>query len=299
MATNIYYDLDPLLSGHSPSQSNTHPQSFPPPGRQSLPSSRRYPPRQSSPSQSLHLPTMDKQNHHEGMVDFEALASLHKEDAALKARIRRLRLISRIISTVLSLAVLVPITMTVHKFLTTQNIYRPVPQPDGTTKTRTAWAKDTKAWPTYMYFLVAAISALLNFGILVGYFVGGVKKANEAALVATVFSWAVLAGNLVVWCVAAALYRTEKDKNGKSNDLWGWTCSAAAKLIQREFANEVDFNRSCNVQTISWYIGLAQVAAAGLTIVTYIFVFMRMGSKKKLEKKKRYSQMAGQYPTDY
>jgi hypothetical protein len=136
--------------------------------------------------------------------------------------------------------------MTLHKFLTTQNVYKTITDPHGNIVTRTAWAKDTKAWPTWMYFLVAAITVLLNLAILISYMFS-VEKANKAAVVASVFTWSVLFGNLVVWCVAASLYRTEKDKNGKSNDLWGWTCSPLAKAIQKDFG-EVDFDMFCTVQ---------------------------------------------------
>jgi len=137
--------------------------------------------------------------------------------------------------------------MTLHKFITTRDVFREVEKPDGTVIRRTAWAKDSKVWPTWMYFLIAGISLLLNFIIIFSYKFG-VAAANKAAIVSTAFTWVVMLGNLVVWCVAAGLYRTEKDKNGKSNDLWGWTCSAAARQIQKEFAKEVDFNRFCNVQ---------------------------------------------------
>lgn len=189
----------------------------------------------------------------------------------------------------------------------------------GTTTTRNAWAKDTKLWPTEVYFAIAGISVVLNFLIIVAYRFG-VDKANRAATVATVFSWATVLGNLVVWGVAAAMYRVEKDKGGKSNDLWGWTCSPAARAIQESFRDQVDFNRYCNVQvcflwatlvvvggvrwlvltgiqSVSWYIGLAQVGASMLTVVIYVYVLVRMSGKKNI--KKRYSQLAGQYPTNY
>jgi TRAP-type uncharacterized transport system fused permease subunit len=105
-----------------------------------------------------------------------------------------------------------------------------------------------------MYFLVAGIAVLLNLVILVSYLLGGVKHANRAAIISSVFTWVVMVGNLVVWIVAASLYRTEKDKNGKSDDLWGWTCSAAARAIQKEFAQEVNFDRFCNVQVSRFWI---------------------------------------------
>lgn len=98
-----------------------------------------------------------------------------------------------------------------------------------------------------MYFGVAAVSVLLNFTTMFSYKFG-IAKANVASVITSTFSWINLIGNFVVWCVAAGLYRAEKDKNGKSNDLWGWTCSAGARAIQKEFVGDIDFGRYCNVQ---------------------------------------------------
>jgi hypothetical protein len=95
-----------------------------------------------------------------------------------------------------------------------------------------------------MYFGVAVVSTLLNFGVLVSYLRGSIAGANKTAYVSSIFTWVVMLGNLIVWCVAAALYRSEK----ATDDLWGWACSDAAKLIQREFADQIDFGESCNVQ---------------------------------------------------
>jgi hypothetical protein len=165
----------------------------------------------------------------------------------LKARIRRLRLYSRILALIISIAVFIPITITLQKFLKTQNVYHDVETSDGETVTRTAWAKDSKSWPTWMYFTFAGISVLLNIAILFSYKFG-VEKANKTAFVATIFTWTVMIGNLALWSVAATMYRTERDKNGQSNDLWGWTCSAGARAIQKEFAAEIDFDKVCNLQ---------------------------------------------------
>ncbi|KAJ4365828.1 hypothetical protein N0V83_008449 [Neocucurbitaria cava] len=181
--------------------------------------------------------------------DFEHLKVAQKDDAQLKARIRHLRLLSRILAFAISLAVLVPITMTLVKFLTTKNTYRDViTTSTGETASRTAWAHNSKTWPTFVYFGVAVVSALLDFGTVISYMFGGVEQANAASHVASVFSWIIMVGNFVVWTVAAAMYRVEKNRNGKSNDLWGWTCSAGARAIQKEFAGEVDFSRYCTVQ---------------------------------------------------
>jgi hypothetical protein len=43
------------------------------------------------------------------------------------------------------------------------------------------------------------------------------------------------------------------------------------------------------LQSVSWYIGLVQVAAALLTVAIYIMVFMRKRSKKNLKQQMRLS----------
>lgn len=46
-------------------------------------------------------------------------------------------------------------------------------------------------------------------------------------------------------------------------------------------------------QSISFYIGLVQVAAALLTIVTYIFVLLRRRTKKNVKKQRIMSGFVG------
>lgn len=92
---------------------------------------------------------------------------------------------------------------------------------------------------------------MLNFATVFAYRFG-IEKANVASYITSTFSWIVILGNLIVWSVAAGVYRNEKDKGGKSDDLWGWTCSAGARAIQKEFVGEVDFDRFCNIQVCSF-----------------------------------------------
>jgi hypothetical protein len=172
--------------------------------------------------------------------------------------------------------------MTMIRFLKTRSTYRTITRPDGTTTTRTAWANESKLWPTYAYFGVAVVSTFLNFATIFSYR-AGVRRANSVSYVTSLFSWAVMLANVVVWSVAAGVYRNEKDKHGKSNDLWGWTCSPLAQAIQKEFAGEVDFNRYCNVQSASWYVGLLQAGAAVFTVGIYVLVSRRRKSKRKVE----------------
>jgi hypothetical protein len=135
---------------------------------------------------------------------------------------------------------------TLHTFLTTHDIIRSVPS-GATVIERGPWAHNTKLWPTIMYFTIALASVVLNMIMLVAYWMS-VKAANRASLVVTWFDILVIAGNLGVWAAAVAVYKGEKDKEGVSNDLWGWSCSDAAANIQGSFDGVLNFNNLCNFQ---------------------------------------------------
>jgi hypothetical protein len=98
----------------------------------------------------------------------------------------------RVIALIMSITTLVPITMTLVKFLLTKNTTFVV---DG--KERTAWAADTITWYTYMYFGVSLISATFNLAIVIAY-CRGVKKANNVADVASWWGYIVLLGHVAV-----------------------------------------------------------------------------------------------------
>jgi hypothetical protein len=169
----------------------------------------------------------------------------------LKQRVRQLKFVSRLFTVLLSIASLVPVAMTLAKFETTKNIYKQSLATSGPKKGQTvernAWAADSRVWPTVMYTAVGAVSIVFNFSVMIAY-CNGIRSANQAAKVASVFSWTVLLANLGVWIAAAVIYRQQKDLNGKSNDLWGWTCSPAAQQIQEDFKDQVDFQSYCNTQ---------------------------------------------------
>lgn len=183
---------------------------------------------------------------------YQPLRSIHTDDAEvreleakdekLKTRIRKLKLVSRIVATILSFLTLVPITMTLIKFLETRYITYTVKG-----KERTAWAKDTITWYTYMYFGVSMVSFLLNSIIMVAY-LQSLRRANTAANVAGWFTGTVFFSHVIVWAVSAGLYRHGKEPvNGKFRDLWGWTCSTSAQELQAVLP-DVDFKKYCSVQ---------------------------------------------------
>jgi hypothetical protein len=73
------------------------------------------------------------------------LQQLEQDDQALKHRIRILKVVSRVLALLLSAATLVPLVMTIVKFLQTKNVYFNVHGQE-----RTAWAEGTKTWYTYL-----------------------------------------------------------------------------------------------------------------------------------------------------
>ncbi|KAI9749649.1 MAG: hypothetical protein M4579_006798 [Chaenotheca gracillima] len=194
-------------------------------------------------------------------------------DNRLKRSIRILRIISRVCNAILSTAVLASLAVVLAKYLSTKNTVR-----DG----RTAWAADTKLWPTVELFAIAAISLFFNLIILMSYCCG-VKSANKAATVSSVVAVLIMAGEVIVWAVASSLYRYGKDTNGKSNDLWGWSCSDQADSIQSQFDHVVNLSVYCNVQSGSWYASLIHTGVEIFGFSIYVFVVLRMLNKRRMK----------------
>lgn len=103
----------------------------------------------------------------------------------------------------------------------------------------------------------------------------------------TFFNVFIAVANLVVWIVAAGIYKYEKEvtENGKHNDLWGWTCSAAADAIQHAFVDEVPFDKFCTVQAASWYAGLVQVGAMVLSVIIFLMTGRRRTTKGAVKRR--------------
>lgn len=168
---------------------------------------------------------------------------LEEQDSNMKYRIRVLRFVSRVIAVFLSLAVVVPIAMTLIKYLETRNVTHSGHDDDE----QPIWPENTNTTYTYVYFGVSIISFLLNTLILISY-CRGVRRANTAATIGTVWSTVVIVAHIAIWIAAVAIYRYGKRKvDDRWEDLWGWTCSKTADEIQ-PFVREVRFEMYCNIQ---------------------------------------------------
>ncbi|KAI9891613.1 MAG: hypothetical protein M1814_002547 [Vezdaea aestivalis] len=205
----------------------------------------------------------------------EQFDQLKKQDVKLKRQIRLLKFVSRFATMALSMAIMIILAITLHKFYSTQDVVR-----GG----RNPWFKaGTKLWPTTMLLAVAAVGFFINLCMMLLY-LKNVKWANYAATTSTVFSVSTFLAQIILWAVVAGLYRYGRDTNGISDDIWGWTCSSGAAKIQDQFNDVVHFNQLCGIQTSSWHLSVATAVVEVLAAVVWIFIIRRMMHKKKVQR---------------
>ena len=147
-------------------------------------------------------------------------------------------------AVILSLATLVPLLMTIAKFVSTRNVYFDV---DG--QQRNAWANKSITLYTFVYTGLTSLSLLLDISVIVAYFSEqGIRNANRTALASSIWSWATLLSNIVIWSISVSIYRYGREPvDGKYKGLWGWTCSSAAHDLQ-DVLPSVDFDKYCTIQ---------------------------------------------------
>jgi hypothetical protein len=172
------------------------------------------------------------------------MGRLKAHDRDLKRRIRVLKVASRILAVILSIATLIPLLMTIARFVNTRNTTYTV---DG--QTRTAWARNTITAYTYSYAAIIATSLVLYTAVLCGYCCkDGIRSANRVSKIATTWTWSVTAVDIVMLSISVSVYRYGKEPvDGKFRDLWGWTCSSTARDLQ-EVLTSVDFDYYCAAQ---------------------------------------------------
>lgn len=175
--------------------------------------------------------------------DDPAVKQLEIEDSNMKYRIRVMRFISRVVAVLLSIAVVVPMTLTLVKFLQTRNNTHS----GHNDEEQPIWPENTNTTYTYTYFSISVTSMLINAIILVSY-CHGVRRANFAATIGTWWSSIVIVAHISIWIAAVAFYRYGKRKvDDKWEDLWGWTCSKTAEDLQ-PFVKDITFKKYCHIQ---------------------------------------------------
>lgn len=90
---------------------------------------------------------------------------------------------------------------------------------------------------------VSGLGLISNAVVIIAY-LRGQKAANDASSVASFFSALNMVAHLVIWAVAAGVFKQQNAVNGIENDLWSWSCSTTADARAATFI-EVNYGFLC------------------------------------------------------
>ena len=157
-------------------------------------------------------------------------------------RMHVFRCIASAFAVLFSIAVVIPMSMTLIEYLRTRNATYSRAN-DGA---KSVWPANVNMAYTYVYLGVSVGSLLLNAIVLL-MSCHSVRQAKGAPLAATRSS-IIMFAHALIWAAAVAGYRYGKrEVQHKWEDLWGWTCSGEADDVQ-PYVKDIDFRKYCNIQ---------------------------------------------------
>lgn len=154
-----------------------------------------------------------------------------------KKRIRRLRFVSRIASTILSGYMIGSISFSLAQYYLTKNNLVP-----GTTQR--AWADPILLWPSFMLLGVSSLTFIINLITMCAY-ICSVKAANRTSSLATYVGYAGFLAHFISWAVVTGLFEMASKE---AHDLWGYSCSTTADAIAENVQSFVNFEKLCTIQ---------------------------------------------------
>lgn len=107
------------------------------------------------------------------------------------------------------------------------------------------WAAGQKTWPQITLLSIACVSLAFCLAVFYGYWRGGHKRAQKAAIYYTFFSIAFFMFSIVMWAIGAAVLNSSK-KNGGGKDMWGWSCKDGKR--KDLFQQDIDYALICRLQ---------------------------------------------------
>ena len=145
----------------------------------------------------------------------------------------------------------------------------------------TAWAPDQKIWPQVTLLSIACVSLLMSVVIFYGYWKGGHRRAEKAAVYYTAFAVAFFIVSIIIWGIGAGILHQSKT-NSNNKDMWGWSCVDNTRKTL--FNNDVDYDLACRLQNWSLVCAIIEIVVETITIAVYGIVFYRYYSKRQLRK---------------
>lgn len=167
---------------------------------------------------------------------------------------------------------------------------------------RGPWPKETKTWPSIVIIVASLVTLIVSLIVLVKYFINFRKGQKSWKL--TLARYAV---HVWAWITIAALYKIEKGLNGVNSDLWSWSCSQQASLLQEAFKDVINFDSLCGLQV--WSLNLpayspsadrscGQTKASNLSIaeaaVKMVFALISIVFWRKMKKEEK-TDLADQF----
>lgn len=144
-----------------------------------------------------------------------------------------------------------------------------------------AWSGKAVQWPSILLLCIACVSLVMSLIVFYGYWRGGHKRAEKAAVYYTVFAVGFFVFSIVMWGIGAAALQSARN-NAKGQDIWGWSCKDNPR--KTVFQNEVNFDLVCRLQNWSLVCAIIEIVVEVITILIYGIVFYRFYSKRRLRK---------------
>lgn len=155
----------------------------------------------------------------------------------IKTRVRMAKMCLRGTNFSCSLIVLAMLSTTFSIFNATKSI--------PARSTLPPWAAGQKTWPQITLLTIACVSLAMSLVVIYGYWKGGHKRAEKAAIYYTFFSIAYFTFATVMWIIGAAVLHSSK-ANGQGKDMWGWSCKSGKR--KDLFDSEVNYALVCRLQ---------------------------------------------------
>ena len=133
-------------------------------------------------------------------------------------------------------------SLTFALYRETADVIRTLFLPGGPV-TRGPWHKNSQTWPTLLLLITSGIFWTFSL-IVMAMYLKGIKAANKAVAQTGNIAYGLYAVEIFVWIATAVAYR--KGKTG--SDLWGWSCTKQAELIQPFYRDKVNFVLFCRIQ---------------------------------------------------
>ncbi|KAI9745436.1 MAG: hypothetical protein M1818_000970 [Claussenomyces sp. TS43310] len=194
-------------------------------------------------------------------------------DLVIKTRVRIAKFCLRSVNFSCSLIVLCMLSSTMRIFYSTHQLPARNSLP--------AWANGTKTWPQLVVLICSCISLTFCLGVFYGYFRGGHKRAEKAAVYYTLFAVGFFIFSIVMWGIAAGILQVTKS-HSNNQDIWGWSCVDNKR--RQMFQEEVNYALVCRMQNWSMICCLIEVIVESMTIIIYATIFYRYYSKRRLRK---------------